>query len=458
MTRTISTTFTHLLTLSTLVLGCTGSVSDGDEPIRSQCSPDAASIESSVFKASCDGGGCHGTETPAVGLTLVGAAPDRLMGMSSVLCSGWAMVVPGSPDKSLLYQKLLRTPPCGERMPLAGHLPEGDVECVRGWIAGLAGAGGCETCGGSECVTLASDAANCGQCGNACPQGVTCENGSCACPAGQTGCGDSCVDISTDVENCGGCGRACSPGSTCAAGQCSCPASLSSCGDTCADLQSDAEHCGRCGGACASGQVCLAGACADGCGSLTQCGSACVDLSSSALNCGACDNACPGSTACVSGKCECPGGGKLCGTACVDTATDAANCGGCGVACGAGEGCVAGVCQCVSTRSVSFKADVEPILSSGCTANGCHTGAKPKENLTLVSGKVYGELVNVATSQCSGKRKLVVPGSPSTSYLMQKLLNVDICTGTQMPKANATIPTKDLDTISSWICAGAPND
>ena len=150
----------------------------------------------------------------------------RLVGTSAVLCNGWAMVVPGSPDKSLLYQKLLSTSPCGERMPLMGHLPDGDVECIREWIVGIAGSGGCETCGGSECVTLASDAANCGQCGNACPEGVTCENGSCACPAGQTGCGDSCVDTLTDVQNCGGCGLACSPGSTCAAGQCSCPEPL----------------------------------------------------------------------------------------------------------------------------------------------------------------------------------------------------------------------------------------
>ena len=125
----LSGTFTHLLAVSTLVvLGCTGTVNEtgseggNSEPIRAQCSPDAASIQANLFKASCDGAGCHGTETPALGLTLVGVSPDELVGTSAVLCSGWDMVVPGSPDKSLLYQKLLSTPPCGERMPLAGHL------------------------------------------------------------------------------------------------------------------------------------------------------------------------------------------------------------------------------------------------------------------------------------------------------------------------------------------------
>jgi hypothetical protein len=83
---------------------------------------------------------------------------------------------------------------------------------------------------------------------------------------------------------------------------------------------------------------------------------------------------------------------------------------------------------------------------------------KPKENLALDATKSYAELVNVATSECSGQRKLVVPGSPSTSYLMQKLLNVNVCTGTQMPKAGQTLPKAQLDQISSWICSGAPNN
>jgi hypothetical protein len=142
----------------------------------------------------------------------------------------------------------------------------------------------------------------------------------------------------------------------------------------------------------------------------------------------------------------------------VDTTKDIANCGGCGMACGAGEGCVNGACQCVTSASVSFKADVEPILGGGCGAAGCHSGARPKEGLTLVTGSAYSNLVGVATTQCNGTRKRVVPGSPSSSYLMQKLLKIDVCTGTQMPKANQTLPAADLDKISSWICSGAPNN
>jgi hypothetical protein len=66
--------------------------------------------------------------------------------------------------------------------------------------------------------------------------------------------------------------------------------------------------------------------------------------------------------------------------------------------------------------------------------------------------------VGVATNQCSGKRLLVDPGSPSTSYVMQKLLKVDICIGTQMPKAGEFLPSDELALIASWICVGAPNN
>jgi hypothetical protein len=81
----------------------------------------------------------------------------------------------------------------------------------------------------------------------------------------------------------------------------------------------------------------------------------------------------------------------------------------------------------------------------------------PKEGLDLSVGKSYADLVNVAASQCS-TRKLVLPGDPANSYLMQKMLGVNMCSGSQMPKAGVTIPGNELQAISNWICAGAPNN
>jgi hypothetical protein len=447
-----------VLLLTSFAFGCAGGATgDGGKPNQA-CTSDEASIRSTIFAASCAGAGCHGKESPAAGLNLIDMPLEQLKSTSSALCAGWSLVVPGSPEKSLLYQKLTASPVCGERMPLAGQLSDASIQCVADWIAGMATAGGCETCGGSECVALASDPEHCGDCASACPDGVACENGSCACAGGALACAGNCVDIAVDAANCGGCGKACSPGATCSGGVCSCPASLAACDATCVDLTSDPAHCGACNQACGAKQVCLTGACAAGCGTLEQCGASCVDTQTSVLNCGACNQACAPGLTCSAGKCLCPGGGEQCGTGCVDTQSDAKNCGACGQACGAGEACVAGICQCATSGSVSFKSDVAPLLDASCTSAGCHAGVKPKDGLDLDAAKAYAELVDVAASQCGGKRKLVVPGSPSTSYLLQKLLNIDICSGSQMPKAGQSLPQADLDAISSWICSGAPNN
>jgi hypothetical protein len=89
---------------------------------------------------------------------------------------------------------------------------------------------------------------------------------------------------------------------------------------------------------------------------------------------------------------------------------------------------------------------------------GCHTGTRPKENLALDAGKAFADLVGVATDQCNGQRTLVVPGDVGASYLMNKLLGTDLCTGSQMPKAGQRLTSAELATINTWICQGAPNN
>jgi hypothetical protein len=106
---------------------------------------------------------------------------------------------------------------------------------------------------------------------------------------------------------------------------------------------------------------------------------------------------------------------------------------------------------------VSFASVIAPKLEAACAGAGCHSGARPKEGLLLTAAAAYAELVGVSSAQCAG-RTLVEAGSPSRSYLMNKLLGVDICAGTQMPKADMRLPHADLDAISAWICAGAAND
>lgn len=160
---------------------------------------------------------------------------------------------------------------------------------------------------------------------------------------------------------------------------------------------------------------------------------------------------------CQAGKCACSNGGILCGTTCVDTSTDANNCGGCSVVCGAGQTCVSGKCTCGSTSSVSFSSQIQPIFSASCALAGCHAGIKPAEGMKLSTGNAYASIVNVASVECSGRLR-VAPGDPSQSYVMNKLMGVSLCYGTQMPKTGAKLPQSQIDLIGSWICNGAPNN
>jgi hypothetical protein len=102
--------------------------------------------------------------------------------------------------------------------------------CKSGWCKCAT------TCGDSgDCVDLADDPLNCGECGRACPANETCVAGHCGCPlttcpagggvgdggaqaGSDAGAGTVCVDMNTDNANCGRCGNTCDY--QCAGGQC----------------------------------------------------------------------------------------------------------------------------------------------------------------------------------------------------------------------------------------------
>jgi hypothetical protein len=78
--------------------------------------------------------------------------------------------------------------------------------------------------------------------------------------------------------------------------------------------------------------------------------------------------------------------------------------------------------------------------------------------MNLSSGSAYSNLVGVRARQCTDGRLRVAQGDPAKSYLMNKLMGVNLCFGTQMPKAGTSIPQAQLETIGAWICAGAPQN
>ncbi len=179
---------------------------------------------------------------------------------------------------------------------------EGNLQCLDGQCACPAE----QTCG-EQCVDLLTDSTHCGACGEACPEGQSCEEGMCVCDAPFTLCGTGCVDLLYDLVHCGACDNLCKGGSTCKEGDCVCtgPGEPALCGDACTELLSDAENCGECGTVCPDGATCEAGSCSCAEG-LEQCGEVCTDLLVDAGNCGVCGEACQGGAVCIDGSCVLP--------------------------------------------------------------------------------------------------------------------------------------------------------
>ena len=228
-------------------------------------------------------------------------------------------------------------------------------------------------------------------------------------------CGtDVCIDTVNDPLHCGECDSPCPAGSPCNDGACECPEGTSLCAGECVDVLSDPQHCGGCDTPCEDGLFCLAGGCGSDCAGLDACDGACVDLSSNPLHCGGCDSPCGLSDACSAGSCSC----------------DAA--------------------------PLSYAEDIEPLFVEGCTSMGCHgSGPMPaQEGLRLSIGDGYDNLVGVVADQCGG-RLLVEPGQPNSSYLLDKILGINLCSGTKMPKMGAGLSTEESDMVSQWICSGA---
>jgi hypothetical protein len=87
-----------------------------------------------LFAKSCGTTGCHDATTKAEALDLVSPGlPSRLVGVPSVEGVG-LLIDPSTPAKSVLYTKLLASPPFGARMPTGGSLDASTAQCVLAWI------------------------------------------------------------------------------------------------------------------------------------------------------------------------------------------------------------------------------------------------------------------------------------------------------------------------------------
>lgn len=183
------------------------------------------------------------------------------------------------------------------------------------------------------------------------------------------------------------------------------------------------------------------------------------------------DDGCAGSCGpCAAGS-SCDGQGTCaCVRDCQGKSCGGDGCGGSCGTCAAGASCdTQGSCVCApdcqtcsadgtcSATAIDFATDVYPIFAAAnCGNSNCHGGGAPARSLNLSSASVaLANLVGVAADEC-GERLRVAPGAPESSYLVNKLTGVNMCSGERMPRGGAALPAGQIDTVRAWITSLTP--
>jgi mono/diheme cytochrome c family protein len=94
------------------------------------------------------------------------------------------------------------------------------------------------------------------------------------------------------------------------------------------------------------------------------------------------------------------------------------------------------------SAAVSFAKDVLPIFEQSCVK--CHGGDQTKAGLAL---KTYAQLM-----KGSENGPVIKTGDAQNSFLVQQINNG------KMPQRASKLPQAQIDTITAWVNAGAPNN
>ena len=122
------------------------------------------------------------------------------------------------------------------------------------------------------------------------------------------------------------------------------------------------------------------------------------------------------------------------------------------------------MCAAPGCPTVSFNGNIQPIFNRSCaTSAQCH-GTNGAQGLDLTPGNSIPDTVNVKATQ-QPKLFLVKPGSASTSYLYQKIINAPSISGIVMPQGCPGNPlggaiclsSDDTSAIEQWITECATN-
>ncbi len=156
-----------------LLWGCPGELENPERFTNASTGTSGCiNIETELFPQRCADTNCHNATDQLGDLDLVSpGVVNRLVGVDSTaaMCNGMALVRPGDPENSVLYNKLTEDFCAGTRMPITGDkLDDDELACVADWINALpSGSGGGASSGGGEAGMGGAGGAGMGRAGGA---------------------------------------------------------------------------------------------------------------------------------------------------------------------------------------------------------------------------------------------------------------------------------------------------
>ncbi|HEX9693071.1 MAG TPA: hypothetical protein VGA22_13335 [Gemmatimonadales bacterium] len=117
-------------------------------------------------------------------------------------------------------------------------------------------------------------------------------------------------------------------------------------------------------------------------------------------------------------------------------------------------------CSAAADPTATFSCDVQPVFTASCALTGCHVAPNPPHGLILSPGAAYSNLVDVTSGEAPALKR-IRPGLPDSSYLVHKIQGTQASvggSGGRMPLNGTALSQAVIDTIRSWVAAGAANN
>ena len=107
--------------------------------------------------------------------------------------------------------------------------------------------------------------------------------------------------------------------------------------------------------------------------------------------------------------------------------------------------------QCVPAIQATAQSLAEDVFSKSCAFSSCHSeAASASAGLSLHNEEALLEMIDKASIQDPNK-KLIVPGDPASSYLIDKMRGSNLVSGTDSMPPNATLCESKLELVEAWI-------